>query len=77
MSKEVPADHLAIIRKAFDDTMKDPAFLAEMEKQQLPVHPLTGDEAEKIVNELVDAPPAIVALGQAALRITPPSRGAR
>ncbi len=40
MSKEVPADHLAIIRKAFDDTMKDPAFLAEMAKQQLPVHPL-------------------------------------
>jgi len=61
MSKEVPADRLAVIRKAFDDTMKDPAFLAEMEKQQLPVHPLTGDEAEKIVNELVDAPPAIIA----------------
>jgi tripartite-type tricarboxylate transporter receptor subunit TctC len=64
MSKEVPADHLAIIRKAFDDTMKDPGFLAEMEKQQLPVHPLTGDEAEKIVNELVDVPPAIVALAK-------------
>jgi hypothetical protein len=61
MSKEVPADHLAIIRKAFDDTMKDPAFLAEMGKQQLPVHPLTGEQAEKIVNELVDVPPAIVA----------------
>jgi len=61
MSKEVPADHLAIIRKAFDDTMKDPAFLAEMGKQQLPVHPLTGEQAETIVNGLVDVPPAIVA----------------
>jgi hypothetical protein len=57
----VPADHLAIMRKAFDDTMKDPAFLADMEKQQLPVHPLTGDEAEKIVSELIAVPPAIVA----------------
>jgi tripartite-type tricarboxylate transporter receptor subunit TctC len=64
MSKEVPADRLAVIRKAFDDTVKDPAFLAEMGKQQLPVHPLTGEEAEKIVNELVDAPPAIVALAK-------------
>jgi tripartite-type tricarboxylate transporter receptor subunit TctC len=64
MSKEVPADRLAIIRKAFDDTMKDPGFLAEMAKQQLPVHPLSGEEAEKIVNELVDAPPAIVALAK-------------
>jgi tripartite-type tricarboxylate transporter receptor subunit TctC len=61
MSRQVPADRIALIRKAFDDTMKDPAYLAEMDKQQLPVHPLTGDEAEKIVNELVDAPPAIIA----------------
>jgi tripartite-type tricarboxylate transporter receptor subunit TctC len=61
MSKDVPADHLAIIRKAFDDTMKDPAFLAEMEKQQLPVHPLTGAEAEKIVAGLISVPAAVVA----------------
>src|ERR1700730_11334008 len=60
MSKEVPADRLAVIRKAFDDTMKDPGFVAEMEKQQLPVHPSRGEEAQNIVNELVDAPPAII-----------------
>jgi len=61
MSKDVPADHLAIIRKAFDDTMKDPAFLADMDKQQLPVHPLTGDQAQKIVSDQIAVPPAIVA----------------
>jgi tripartite-type tricarboxylate transporter receptor subunit TctC len=61
MSKDVPADHLAIIRKAFDDTVEDPAFLADMAKQQLPVHPISGEKAEAIVNELVSAPPAIVA----------------
>ena len=65
MAKAVPANHLAVIRKAFDDTMKDPAFLADMEKQALPVHSLTGDEAEKIVNELISAPPAIVAQAKA------------
>jgi tripartite-type tricarboxylate transporter receptor subunit TctC len=64
MSKDVPADHLAIVRKAFDDTMKDPVYLADMAKQQLPVHPLTGAEAEKIVNELIAAPPAIVTLAR-------------
>ena len=61
MAKAVPPDHLAIIRKAFDDTMKDPAFLADMEKQQLPVHPIAGEQAEKIVNDLLSVPPAIVA----------------
>jgi tripartite-type tricarboxylate transporter receptor subunit TctC len=61
MSKQVPADHLAIVRKAFDDTMTDPAFLADMAKEDLPVHPLTGQEAEKIVGELVSAPPSVIA----------------
>ncbi len=61
MSRQVPADHLAVVRKAFDDTMKDPDFLADMAKQELPVHPLTGDQAEKIVNELIGVPPDIVA----------------
>jgi tripartite-type tricarboxylate transporter receptor subunit TctC len=61
MSKQVPADRLAIVRKAFDDTMKDPDFLSEMAKQQLPVHPVTGQDAEKIVGELMSTPPNVVA----------------
>ncbi len=61
MSKQVPADRLAIVRKAFDDTMTDPGFLADMAKEELPVHPMTGQEAEKIVGELVGVPPNIVA----------------
>jgi tripartite-type tricarboxylate transporter receptor subunit TctC len=64
MSKQVPADHLAIVRKAFDETMNDPAFLADMAKEQLQVHPLTGEQATKTVDELVGAPPNIVALAK-------------
>jgi tripartite-type tricarboxylate transporter receptor subunit TctC len=65
MSKQVPADAIAIMRKAFNDTMKDQAFLAEMKKQQLPVNPLTGEEAEKIVAKMTSVPPAIVAKAKA------------
>jgi tripartite-type tricarboxylate transporter receptor subunit TctC len=61
MSHDVPPDRVATIRKAFDDTMKDPAFLAEMAKQQLPVYPVPGEKAEGIVKELMDVPPQIVA----------------
>jgi tripartite-type tricarboxylate transporter receptor subunit TctC len=64
MSKQVPTDHLGIVRKAFDDTMKDPGFLADMAKEQLPVHPLTGEQAAKIVDELIGVPPNIVALAK-------------
>ncbi|MGD0025908.1 MAG: hypothetical protein ABSC37_15040 [Xanthobacteraceae bacterium] len=61
MSRQVPADRVGIIRKAFDETMQDPSFLADMAKQQLPVHPLTGEQAETIVNEIMSVPPQIVA----------------
>jgi tripartite-type tricarboxylate transporter receptor subunit TctC len=61
MSRQVPADHVAIMRKAFDEVMKDPAFLADMEKQQLPVLPVTGQQAETIVGKIASSPPAIIA----------------
>lgn len=64
MSRQVPADRLAIIRKAFDDTMKDPHFLADMAKQQLPVHPVAGPAAEKVVADLLKVPANIVALAK-------------
>jgi len=61
MSNQVPADRVAIIRKAFDDTMKDPAFLADMQREGLPVNPLTGEAAAKIVASLTQVSPEIAA----------------
>jgi tripartite-type tricarboxylate transporter receptor subunit TctC len=61
MSKQAPAERVALLRKAFSDTMKDPVFLAEMEKQQLPVIPLSGEEAEAVVAKMMNVSPAIVA----------------
>jgi tripartite-type tricarboxylate transporter receptor subunit TctC len=61
VSKQVPADRVAILRKAFSDTMKDPAFMAEMEKQQLPLNPMTGEESEAVVTKLMNVPANIIA----------------
>jgi tripartite-type tricarboxylate transporter receptor subunit TctC len=61
MSKQVPADRVAIMRKAFEETMKDKVFLAEMEKLQLPVIPVIGSDAEAIVNKMMNVPPQVVA----------------
>jgi hypothetical protein len=38
--------------------LKDQDFLADMARQQLPVDPLTGEEAEAIVAKMMNAPPA-------------------
>ena len=65
MSKQVPAERLATMRKAFDETMQDKEFLADMDKQQLPVSPIDGEKAEAIVAKMMDAPPAVVAKGKA------------
>ena len=42
----VPADRLAALRRAFDATMKDPDFVAEAEKLQLEIEPLTGAQID-------------------------------
>jgi tripartite-type tricarboxylate transporter receptor subunit TctC len=65
MSKDVPATRVAAVRQAFDQTMKDKAFLADMAKQQLPVFPLTGQKAQGIVAGLANVPPAIATKAEA------------
>jgi tripartite-type tricarboxylate transporter receptor subunit TctC len=65
MSKQVPMERVAILRKAFNATMKDPGFVSETEKQQLPVYPMTGEEAEAVVAKLAGVSPAIAAKAKA------------
>lgn len=60
LSRQVPAPRVAALRMAFDATMKDEAFLAEARKQELPVDPANGAEAEEILRRIYAAPPAIV-----------------
>ncbi len=57
----IPADRLAILRKAFDDTVADPAFIAEAERYKLALNAVKGEdvlavfaEAGKMDKALVD-----------------------
>jgi tripartite-type tricarboxylate transporter receptor subunit TctC len=65
MSRQVPPERLATLRRAFTATMKDPAFLAEAEKLQLPIKPLTGEEAEAVVAKMANVPREIAAKAKA------------
>jgi tripartite-type tricarboxylate transporter receptor subunit TctC len=56
----VPADRLAALRKAFMDTMKDPAFLAEANKGELEITPVVGQEIQKLVEEVYQTPKEVV-----------------
>jgi tripartite-type tricarboxylate transporter receptor subunit TctC len=63
----VPADRLAILRKAFEATMKDKAFLAEAEKLQLDIDAISAEEVTQLVREAVNAPASVVAKAKAAI----------
>ena len=63
----VPAARVEALRRAFDATMKDPAFLAEAEKLQIEILPMTGEVLQKLVGELAATPPEIVTRVKAAL----------
>jgi tripartite-type tricarboxylate transporter receptor subunit TctC len=46
---DVPKDRVAMLRKAFMDTMADKEFLAEAEKAQFEVTPVAGEKIENLV----------------------------
>jgi tripartite-type tricarboxylate transporter receptor subunit TctC len=55
----VPADRVAMLRKAFMDTMADKEFLADADKAQLEITPIAGEAVQKLVAEVYQTPPAI------------------
>ena len=59
-SPGVPKDRVDVLRRAFDETMKDPEFLAEAEKTKLTVSSLRGEELQKLVAEVAAIPPGIL-----------------
>jgi tripartite-type tricarboxylate transporter receptor subunit TctC len=56
----VPKARVALLRKAFDATMKDPAFIADMKKRGRMYDPKTGAELVKLMAEVLATPKALV-----------------
>ncbi|MGH8700452.1 MAG: Bug family tripartite tricarboxylate transporter substrate binding protein [Burkholderiales bacterium] len=55
-----PKDRVQILHKAFHAVLKDPAFLAEAEKANLSLDPVTGDEMSRLVADVFTLDPALV-----------------
>lgn len=63
------AETVQILRKAFDDTMKDPVFLAEMQKANLEVNPIPGKDVQELINRLFKTPPAVLERAKAIIPV--------
>jgi tripartite-type tricarboxylate transporter receptor subunit TctC len=57
----VPVDRVAVLRRAFDQTVKDPAFLAEVSKLKTVIEPDTGEEVQNEVKRLLGTSPEVAA----------------
>jgi tripartite-type tricarboxylate transporter receptor subunit TctC len=57
----VPADRVAVLRRAFDATVKDPAFLGEAAMARIDIDPLSGEEVQTLVEDVSQTPADVVA----------------
>ncbi len=55
----VPADRVEALRRAFDATMKDKAFLEDAQRQKLEVNALTGEKLAELIADLMKTPPEL------------------
>ena len=56
----MPADRLAVLEKAFVETMKDPQFRADAEKTRLEIDPLAKAETEGVLKQAYATPAEVV-----------------
>lgn len=60
LSPDVPADRVALLRRAFMATMADPAFLADAKKQRLEIDAISGEEMQTSIARIYKTPKALV-----------------
>jgi len=55
-----PKDRVAALRKAFDGMVNDPVFIADAKKRKMLLGPGTGAEVQKVVDDIISTPEAVV-----------------
>jgi tripartite-type tricarboxylate transporter receptor subunit TctC len=58
---EIPADRLAVLRKAFTAMVADPAFKDEVEKRRIELGPMSGEEMQTLMRDTLDISPVVIA----------------
>jgi tripartite-type tricarboxylate transporter receptor subunit TctC len=56
----VPAERVAALRRAFDDTMRDPIFLEDARKSNQEINAVPGTRVQEIVERLYKTPRAVI-----------------
>jgi len=65
-----PPDTVAVLRKAFHDTMKDPAFIAEADREHLEIKEVGGDKIAQLLQDSYRLPAEVVKAANEAMALT-------
>jgi tripartite-type tricarboxylate transporter receptor subunit TctC len=57
---DLPADRLKMLRDAFNATMKDSDFIADVKKQKLDLEPEDGEHLAALIKKIYATPKAVV-----------------
>ena len=52
----VPVERVSILRRAFDETMKDPEFIRDAKDGKMDLDPVSGQDLQKLIGEIVATP---------------------
>jgi tripartite-type tricarboxylate transporter receptor subunit TctC len=63
----VPAERVAVLRRAFTAVMTDPEYLADAKKQHLDTDFMRGEDIAKLVERIYASPTAVIERARAAL----------
>lgn len=63
----VPPERVALLRRAFDATMKDPQFLDEANKLSLEIDPMTGEEVQTGISQILATPSDVIEVIRSAM----------
>lgn len=64
----VPAERVAALRKAFDETAKDPGMAADFKRLKLELSPVSGEEIQAMLTRVYATPPEVIARARDAMR---------
>jgi tripartite-type tricarboxylate transporter receptor subunit TctC len=70
MPPGVPADRVAVMRKAFQEAVNDPAFIAQAKKERVEIHPVTAERVHQVLDRAYAMPADVVKIASEALNIT-------
>jgi tripartite-type tricarboxylate transporter receptor subunit TctC len=66
---DIPSERLAALRRAFDATMKDPAFLADAGKLNIDIAPVTGEAMQTLIQRILSFDPSVIARATALTKL--------